>query len=367
MKRNYVCIKNSDGKEWILPSDNLKIGLNIYQASSKKGLLLKKYLPVLMTIPVANNVVKKVIGISDTSLNIPDSIIEQIKVVFAIENPTLAYFAGTPSKHKKGTIQVSTQNKLLGYVKITENQEIANIFYKEQRYLDWLKECGVKNIPTCLFCGKVKDSYIFIQDTIKTQKSVMVHMLGTTQVDFIQRLHACTKTKCMYTESDYYETLSRLKQKKDFVFGYDVSCKNFERGLALIEGSLQEKCEFSAYHGDFTPWNSFQENEELYVFDFEYAKKTYPPYLDVFHYFTQSCIFELRFNAEQIFNEFVSDKYQVIFQRLFDDPEVSYLEYLYSIIAFYIDRDGKSLKADDIRNMKIWMRLIDLLIDFHSN
>lgn len=360
---DYISISNSDGKEWILPSDNLRIGLNIYQASSKKGLLLKKYLPVLMAIPVINCTVKKILGISDTVLNIPVPIIEKIKEVFDVCDPTLAYFAGTPSKHRKGTIQVSKHEKLLGYVKITKNQELANLFYKEQEYLDWLKESGVKNIPNCLFCGKINNMYIFIQDTIKTSQSIMLHTIGNVQLDFLEKLNMYTKTKCSYNESDYYDSLNQLKQKAELVFSYGVSCQHFEDGLNYVEETLRTESEFSAYHGDFTPWNSFQENGELYVFDFEYAKKTYPPFIDVFHYFTQSCIFELNFDASHIFEKFTRKMNNGLFEKLFDQPEISYLEYIYSIISFYIDRDGESLKDIDIRNLKIWLNLIDLLVE----
>lgn len=359
----YISIKNSDGKEWVLPSDYLEIGLNIYQASSKKGLLLKKYLPTVMRIPVVSSTAKKILRISDVSLTITDPIIEKVKEVFDVSDPTFAYFAGTPSKHRKGTLQVSKGDKLLGYVKITESKEIAEIFYKEQEYLEWLKVHGLENIPTCLFCGRIYNSYIFIQDTIKTQNSIMLHDLGTVQLAFLKSLYMCTKTICSYDESEYSVSLCRLKQNKGLIFKYDVSCRHFEKGIDYVESALRGKREFSAYHGDFTPWNSFQENGQLYVFDFEYAKKTYPPYIDVFHYFTQSCIFEKNLDADQIFQIFIDEKSKKLFGELFEQPNVSYLEYLYSIISFYIDRDGGSMKIDDIRNLNVWLRLIDLLVE----
>lgn len=34
---------------------------------------------------------------------------------------------------------------------------------------------------------------------------------------------------------------------------------------------------FCAYHADFTPWNMYVEQDELFVFDWEYAQMTYPP------------------------------------------------------------------------------------------
>lgn len=359
----YMSIKNSDGKEWILPSDSLKIGLNIYQASSKKGLLLKRFLPIVMEIPVVSSTAKKILRISDVSLTIPDSIIEKVKEVFNVSDPTFAYFAGTPSKHRKGTLQVSKGDKLLGYVKITESKEIAEIFYKEQEYLGWLKGDELENIPECLFCGRIENSYIFIQDTIKTQKSVILHELEDVQLDFLKCLYMCTRTTCSYDESEYSVSLRRLKQNKGLFSKYDVYCKHFETGLKYVENALRGKREFSAYHGDFTPWNSFLENGKLYVFDFEYAKKTYPPYMDVFHYFTQSCIFEKNLDGDQIFQLFIDGKSKKLFGELFEQSEVSYLEYLYSIISFYIDRDGESLKSDDIRNLIVWLRLIDLLVE----
>lgn len=362
MKSRYISIKNSDGKEWIFALDNLQIGLNIYQASSTKGILLKKYLPILIKVPGLNSILIKSLGMTYSSLDVPNSVIYKIKEVFNVTDPSFAYFAGTPSKHKKGVIQVSFNDKLLGYVKITGKKAVADLFYSEQLFLTWLNECGINNIPTCLFCGKIEGLYIFAQNTIKTGKSCVLHSINDTQIDFLKKMNKCTKIKCTFEESDYYKSLNQLKKNQWLISHYGVQCRYLNRGFNIIEEKLKNQSEYSAYHGDFTPWNSFVEEGELYVFDFEYAKRTYPPFIDIFHFFTQSCIFEQKLDAIGIFNKFLSEKKRV-FDRLFDQPEISYLEYIYSIIAFYFDRDGDSLKADDIRNLQYWIKLIDLLVD----
>ena len=63
----------------------------------------------------------------------------------------------------------------------------------------------------------------------------------------------------------------------------------------------------------------FEEKKRLFVFDFEYAKMTYPPYLDWFHFFTQTSIFEQGMDAEKIFEAYKRSKSSI--SKYFDDSE----------------------------------------------
>ena len=81
---------------------------------------------------------------------------------------------------------------------------------------------------------------------------------------------------------------------------YMVLCNAIE----TVEEYLRQVCTFSVYHGDFTPWNMFEEDDKIFVFDFEYGKFSYPPYLDLLHYFTQSSIFEKKKSVNKIMRDF---------------------------------------------------------------
>ena len=113
---------------------------------------------------------------------------------------------------------------------------------------------------------------------------------------------------------------------------------------------------FSFCHADLTPWNMYVERGLLFVFDLEYAKRTYPPYLDCFHFFTQTAIFEKHLDADGIWSLYQQEKQ--MFTYLFQDIDFAYLCYLLSVVAHYTKREKGVFNGDVKRNMRIWQSLI---------
>jgi hypothetical protein len=103
----------------------------------------------------------------------------------------------------------------------------------------------------------------------------------------------------------------------------------------------------------------FVEKGALFVFDWEYAKRTFPPFLDAFHFFTQVCIFEQHKNAEEIMTTYRSNRN--IFAKYFDNPDFSYQCYLLGIISFYLDRDKRQVSGSIKKSLDIWIHLIKIL------
>jgi thiamine kinase-like enzyme len=166
-----------------------------------------------------------------------------------------------------------------------------------------------------------------------------------------------TITKIPFENTDYYKLLH----------GYSEVLSNYpgnkDRLSQQIESVLEKYREkdvmFSAYHGDFTPWNTFYNSDKtLHVFDFEYAVKTYPPMLDLYHWFVSDCIFRLHLSADEIYKEFrkhITNKYD-------KNADRNMKLYLIAQIVFYLYRDGNNLAGDVLENMKIWDRLLDYFL-----
>ena len=112
--------------------------------------------------------------------------------------------------------------------------------------------------------------------------------------------------------------------------------------------------EWSAYHGDFTPWNTFVDDGQLFVFDWEYAQRSCPPLLDKYHWFTQTWIFEKHYGAEKILEE--SHK------KLANSNNFSYLCYLIVTIATYVGREEKPENVKNITLLDTWTGLIKRII-----
>ena len=99
----------------------------------------------------------------------------------------------------------------------------------------------------------------------------------------------------------------------------------------------------------------FVEKGELFVFDWEYAKMTYPPMLDRYHFFTQTAIFERHWHLEDIIRYINSDNGKWI-------NTDSYKAYLIEIIARFTLREQGNVDGDIAKSMKLWNSLLSFLI-----
>ncbi len=116
-----------------------------------------------------------------------------------------------------------------------------------------------------------------------------------------------------------------------------------------------KEVDFCAYHADFTPWNMFVEQGQLFVFDFEYAQRTYPVGLDRYHYFTQVAIFEKHWLPKQIFEYLASNSGKWIDREL-------YLLYIVDSIARYTIREKGKVEENMEKTFKYWYEILQYLL-----
>lgn len=316
-----LSFSNADGKTWVIPQKNMRTAMHLYQPSSAKGKILKILFPYLYWLfPI-----QKLMHTQQLNCLLRSDIYELLCHAFGVKELEFSIFGGTPCVHQKITIQLSLGNHILGYCKISDNSEILSLFQGESHSLKTLRDRGITNIPQCLFCGVLQDGIgIFVQSTIKTNQSQVIHRWTELHEQFLTSLHENTKQNLLFEDSDYYQTLISLKQHINWLprnVMSDVVESAIER---VLKEYNKNKVEFSAYHADFTPWNMFSESDQLFVFDFEYARLTYPPKLDRYHFFTQTAYFERHWDADMI------------------------LEYIESSDGKWIDRDTYQLYLLDI-------------------
>lgn len=361
---NYISISNSDKKEWIVPKEKIRIGLCIYQPSSLKGKIVKKFFPYVLRIPILSEIFIKVLNAHRVELNIPLQIKSVIEENFGDKDLTFSYFSGTPSVHQKKIIQVVKMNKIVGYVKYSYSKEIEEIFFQEADFLNFLKLHNVRNVPRCLFCDSLEnENSIFIQDTIKDCKCKIKHKIDDSHINFL--IEFCEKTKCTinYNETDFFNMTQDLRKKCKEISYLKNNSIIILKGINLVDNNLSKTNCFCAFHGDFTPWNTFWINGEIFAFDFEYGKKTYPKYIDIFHFFTQTLLFEKNYDSNKIYKKFNKEFSNLKYKKMFSNLNLSYIEYLLHIIYFYSNRDKENLNKDDKKNMEIWLQLLEKIID----
>ena len=348
-------ISNADGKVWYVPDTNSKIELQLYQPSSINGKLLKSFFPVIKRFSFIRNL----LGISVHKYAVQSFLCELLCKIYKVENIEVSAFYGTPSVHQKITMQVTDESNILGYCKISDKEEIKALFRHEETILKTLYDCGIMGVPKCLYNGVLKDqAHIFAQTTTKTKNSKDFHHLSDKHWNFLSQLQQKTKTCLPFEESDFYQALQILKKNLIHLSDFDENAVK----AAIIQAEEYYKgkrVEFSYYHSDFTPWNMFLEKGELFVFDWEYAKRTFPHFLDAFHFFTQVSIYEKHKNAKEIMVTYHVKR--MMFVKYFENPEFSYKCYLLSMISLYLHRDNGAFSEVVVNNFRLWTKLLQLL------
>lgn len=342
---------NSDGKYWIMPARNMRTAMNLYQPSGSKGKMVKSLLPCLHFLTP----VRKVIHAEKLHCRLNGDLRELLCKVFDTRDIEFSIFEGTPSIHQKITIQASTGKKVLGFCKLSENNDIKVLFEKESDILTRLAECGVKNIPQALHCGTLKSGmHIFVQSTAKSASSRIIHEWSGLHEKFLSQMHEKTKQLVPYEESDCCKSIDAIGKAMDNLPDC-IDRKVIATAIADIHKEFDGKAmELSAYHGDFTPWNMFANGKELFVFDFEYAAMSYPPGLDRYHFFTQTAIFERHWNANDITVFIESDNGKWIDKKL-------YTIYLLDVISRFTLRENGKVSGKAATPFALWGKILESL------
>lgn len=344
----FLRFGNADGKYWIMPVRGMRTAMNLYQPSGIKGKMVKSLLPLLHRLPP----VRKAVHAETLRCSLKEELRTLLCNILGTEQIEFSIFEGTPSVHQKITMQLSCGSRILGYCKLSESNDIKELFEKESEMLAWLSDKGVSGIPKALYCGTLMSGiHIFVQSTAKTASSATVHNWSRLHEEFLAQLHEKTKQSILFEESDFCRSLNMLEKHISWLPD-NVDAELFSRAIADIKDSCCGKTvEFSAFHGDFTPWNMFVEKGRLFVFDFEYAAKSCPPVLDRYHFFTQTALFERKWGAEELITYMESEEGAWIDGKI-------YLLYLLEIASRFTAREKKKVEARESVIFSIWSRLI---------
>ena len=336
---------NADGKTWLVPRKNLSTALQLYQPSGVKGIMLKALFPSLHWLKP----VRGVLHASCEAVGLRPDICSALIDALGRNELEFSIFGGTPSIHQKITVQIFNKRKILGYCKLTDSDAIRDLFIHEKALLDDLQAAGIENIPRCLACLTLADgTSVFIQSTVKTARSFSPYRWTPLHEEFLTRMSERTLTTLKFDHSDFGRSLLALKENLHR-FPQEL-LQTIHRSLSIVlEQNIGHQVKYSAFHADFTPWNMLIENGQLFVFDWEYGRMTYPPMLDRYHFFTQQALHVAHLSPEQLYAWFVR-------QPWFDNRE--YEMYLLDIISRFTLREEGVLPSSLIGMLHNWCGLL---------
>ena len=347
----FYRIKNNDGKVWLMPVSGLRTAMSLYQPSGRNGKLFKQWFPWLHRLPI----LKQRLHIETLRCGMNKVMYDKLCQLYRTDRLEFAVFCGTPCVHQKLTIQLSSGDCILGYCKVTDSKEVAELFRRENIILGKLDKDGLLNVPKILYVGEWQNGvHMLLQTTQKTNRSQVIHEWGQLHDDFLRDMAAKTKQCLFFEETDYCRTLNELSSHLDWL-PTDVDKVLVRKALVKVFKKNEHKMvEYGAYHADFTPWNMFEEQGKLFVFDWEYSQMTYPPMLDRYHFFTQTAIFEKHWQAKEIMEYTQSAEGNWI-------DAIAYKLYLLDVIARFTIREKGNISGDVAHSMNIWIELLKRL------
>lgn len=344
----YWKINNAEGKTWIIPTQNARVALQLYQPSGRNGKLLKALLPFFSHIVAIWSPFPVEKGPIEPGLT------AFLSEFFPNKQLTFSFFLGTPSAHKKSTIQVAENDSILAYCKTSNNPAVTTLFNREQSLLDWLVKVGIKHIPVCLYNNQVNgyDQQVFVMSTEKDKNSEVIHQWSSLHDSFLKDLIDKTSTEYKFEDTDYYKIVSALKDRLNDL----PDCMNrnvVDQSIsAIFDNYSNKQVNAVAMHGDFTPWNMFLQKDHLFVFDWEYALKSSPLNLDRYHFYSQQAFFEKHWNAAQVM-EFMATEEGKWMQR------EHFKMYLILIISVFVTRETGKCQSTDL--FQYWNDLLTAL------
>lgn len=347
----FYSLVNVDGKRWIMPARHMRVGMNLYQPSGPKGKLVKWALPWLY----GNPMVQRVLHLERVQLALGADLQKLLAAVFGGASWEFSIFCGTPCVHQKITMQISRGKRILGYVKVTESEDIRQIFTHEEQVLHTLHQSGIEQVPECLYCGTLGDGLaVFVQSTIKTLHSKVVHQWDNRHWKFLTDMEHRTQRTVRFEDSDFCHDLDRLA----CLLPQETWVESVREAIGKVKVHYVGKdLKFSAFHADFTPWNMFAEKGQLYVFDWEYARLTYPACLDFFHFLVQTAVFEDHLTSEKVVH-----RYQQVRDGLknrWDDPDFAFLCYLLAVMSIYVQREQGHM-GDELKDrIRFWTFVLE--------
>jgi thiamine kinase-like enzyme len=366
----YTILPSPGNPRWIVPLKSKELfisSLALYQPSLMKAKFLKK-----LTILAAKG------GLSN--LTIRNKIYFQrndwsIKKIFNRNNLNYAFFTGTEGCHRKITVQVMDEDGIiLGYIKISDNEDIDRLLNNEAEILEDLSRLKITKglFPKVIYHGPMNNVNILALDTLKSVYSKFSSNLSDSHINFLSEIFHKTSRVMEYKESGFAKRLRKRLRCLENEKLKNLEDEKFLKLLRIID-FIEEKIgneilPFGICHRDFTPWNTFFHNDKLYVFDWEYAEKEYPPMLDLFHFIVQDGILVKHLKPERLIK--LIPKHRRLLKKYCDSLGIKdslimplLLCYLIDISLLYIERENNNPVPTTSKTLHIWNEMIEIIVN----
>jgi len=352
-----------DGRGYLLPQNARRAAvqaLSLYAPQKPQARLAKGLLTLGLKTGIARYLLPEI------RLNL-DELEGMLEKVFGRRDLLLAVSLGTPGPHRKPVVQVLTEDgRVLGYVKVGWNEATKGLVWNEARTLEALQKQDLPfEIPRLLYFGEVGGKVLCIQGPPPSDARPA---RGRLTAEYVKALRALAETGVQWRplqETAFWQQIVDRIQRVKSVYWRHLLLKAVD---AVKEQWKGEEVPLHFAHGDFAPWNAFQVNSGLYLYDWEYAQKEAPSGYDIFHFQVQKLLLVIGLNPQKILDSVlhlsdgcVDQYWKTIGAKESSVPELFQLYLLYRL-AFCLTTNGSPAPQKDKLSLTLF-RLIELSLE----
>lgn len=276
---NNNCIKlyfinNPNGSpRWVWNAQNPKPDfLRFYAVSSFRSLLFSLAVKVIFFLKLQHLIFRKnCIKVSQNNQH----------VLKTFTDRHFALFTGTPGPNRKLVLFANNQ-----FIKIGLHETSIELLNNESKNLRNLVWGEFLEAPKCM---QISDEIIALSNIGKNGKRT-TEFTKTHAAALSELYQQKPSTHLTFSASEIYQ---KSKQQLEILTGISsasIPSHLIEKLYLLGEHVAQKRLTFNWAHRDFTPWNCFESNKKIKIYDFELAHPELPFGFDAFHFVMQQGI-----------------------------------------------------------------------------
>jgi thymidylate kinase len=283
--QDFLAVPSARAPKWALPlgDPNLTTAvLQMYVPFASSAILKKKLLAVLLKAGWQGWSSSHVLLATKSELPLGAF----VRDVTGENSPRFSLWIGTPERFRAVTIQVMRPGgEILGYIKVSLTYSAIERIQHEAQLLNWLWGFPQlrSHIPKVLHAGKWGEGYLLFQSPGPSRAGSVV--FGEVQTAFLQKLWSVQPVKVPgHLLVERIGTGWRTAQPLLHTTWRELGQDALRRAYQGLDGA---SIPCGVMHGDFAPWNTREQNRQLFVFDWQSAALEMPTSWDIFHFCEQ--------------------------------------------------------------------------------
>lgn len=322
-------ICNGDGTpRWIWPQTTSKpLFLKFYYIKGLKSFLFSFFIKIVFLLKLQALFFKK----KKYFINSMDN-----KSIYFDINGLWSLFTGTAGPNNKGVICIE-ENNIISFIKIALTKNSEQLLSRESDLLNVFSKLKITNFQ---FPKIYNSSETLLQISNVSENGRRKNRIQEEHINALNELVTISSSVTMLNENFGWN-----KIKSEVRYISNINDARLPKGLIRkLDRAVQETNEFNEIHtclshGDFTPWNMFSKNRQLYIYDWELADTSRPLGFDLFHFIIQQGILVEHKNWKSIkedINTCLNNKLFNIPGKLKDNSNEYLKMYLIYNITYYL-------------------------------